>query len=1076
MADTEEQADSALSWPSDLSNRPSPAAPPSPLPDSSPPKTSSPIRPQEEEEEPIPSEPAVPFLDVFKRSVYDFDSEGASPPASRADSQDSGYYKTSPPIDLVQKGAQKNRDHNEEKRAAKAQAEAEAAAARAALAAKAKEEAINKVLDALDEHDLTFGDILVYVFGDGRDARWRWKHVYKDTAVVNSTILAMASRKNPPQARRKAEDAMVDVAARVLDYEAASITKKGVLRPPAHVDQDFVCGFELDGLPARLEPHCPSIVKVLHSIAQTRRQEVHCSQRRLEHKKFITAACTTMLLGERSQHNSWFQHVFGLYLYTQGASRQLITVLNHMSVSVSYATLAGRGGKSTMVGDVPEPAEIASRAGVAGAEGSRNQDGVPVQRRAGLGTLEKLSLAMREVSRHVAASRPFMVVYDNINMMWRVAEQIIGRRDSLESGTCATLVPLHDADPRHLATAALAKHVDEAPELNMVDVRLTPDYKSKLHEYFEFTVLRIIVRFAGGEKMKSLGELVHKHQPYTDARIPTHLSEVHPLPAEPIDESTKKGNADVITAFMEELGQPIQANNFADMVRLIAGDQLSVARSREVAAARAGNEGGAPSLRWALFMPGLFHYKMAATSGLLLAHLGKKNRDLTNPASLHAHNTILRRKPIIVTSLPPFRTGRDLIFVSLYARILHCLLLVSGKQSLADYVNDPNLDWTMLRSHAQEIVRRFADPDVASTYRRARDRHGAGEGDMVFENAVLFMRDALLLREFTDAIKAGDSGRIVHILESYVHVYRAQGRHKYAHETLHLLHNLKHVWPKEVRDIVLRNWLVNTTNRPNAFLEVDLLQEHLNYWIKNFFQAHGSNASWAWLATISPCIQILRSLANQVHKALGGKQGSRHAEPDLTNDIAELMDSLSQHQVYTPCKGRQFDEDDESSLVAESVITGMNMLTAGGKKSPLENYNAAFRTLQSSYRIRPLVGGAKEAGASQPRAGDPPSAAQAPDADEDMEDGMAVTEDEDEGASVDGDEAQSEPPELAINEDDVALYDDDGLSDRDAEGETDLDELSNADSDVESCDEEDDAPGFDDVDDAMAATDVLHAL
>ena len=32
------------------------------------------------------------------------------------------------------------------------------------------------------------------------------------------------------------------------------------------------------------------------------------------------------------------------------------------------------------------------------------------------------------------------------------------------------------------------------------------------------------------------------------------------------------------------------------------------------------------------------------------------------------------------------------------------------------------------------------------------------EGDMVFENAVLFMRDALISREMTDAIKAGDSG------------------------------------------------------------------------------------------------------------------------------------------------------------------------------------------------------------------------------------------------------------------------------------------------------------------------------
>lgn len=34
-----------------------------------------------------------------------------------------------------------------------------------------------------------------------------------------------------------------------------------------------------------------------------------------------------------------------------------------------------------------------------------------------------------------------------------------------------------------------------------------------------------------------------------------------------------------------------------------------------------------------------------------------------------------------------------------------------------------------------------------------------GQGDMVLENTILFMRGALISREFTDAMNAGDSGR-----------------------------------------------------------------------------------------------------------------------------------------------------------------------------------------------------------------------------------------------------------------------------------------------------------------------------
>ena len=45
----------------------------------------------------------------------------------------------------------------------------------------------------------------------------------------------------------------------------------------------------------------------------------------------------------------------------------------------------------------------------------------------------------------------------------------------------------------------------------------------------------------------------------------------------------------------------------------------------------------------------------------------------------------LDRLPIKLTSLPTYRAVRDLIFVSLYARVLHCLLLVSNYNSLEEY-------------------------------------------------------------------------------------------------------------------------------------------------------------------------------------------------------------------------------------------------------------------------------------------------------------------------------------------------------------------------------------------------------
>jgi hypothetical protein len=71
--------------------------------------------------------------------------------------------------------------------------------------------------------------------------------------------------------------------------------------------------------------------------------------------------------------------------------------------------------------------------------------------------------------------------------------------------------------------------------------------------------------------------------------------------------------------------------------------------------------------------------------------------------------------------------------------------------------------------------------------------------DMVFENAQLLLRDQLVSREFADAVKCGDSGRIALVLKIWACSFRGHGRSKYAHEMLHIIHNLTHVWTKGLR-------------------------------------------------------------------------------------------------------------------------------------------------------------------------------------------------------------------------------------------------------------------------------------
>jgi hypothetical protein len=96
---------------------------------------------------------------------------------------------------------------------------------------------------------------------------------------------------------------------------------------------------------------------------------------------------------------------------------------------------------------------------------------------------------------------------------------------------------------------------------------------------------------------------------------------------------------------------------------------------------------------------------------------------------------------------------------------------------------------------SQAMLERQKKVDLVSVASRSR----LPQGDMVFENASLFLHDALLTRLFSDSVKAGDSGLVILVLKLWAFGYRGNGRSKYAHEMLHLLHNLINVWSKELQ-------------------------------------------------------------------------------------------------------------------------------------------------------------------------------------------------------------------------------------------------------------------------------------
>ncbi|KAI1791461.1 hypothetical protein LXA43DRAFT_973118 [Ganoderma leucocontextum] len=557
--------------------------------------------------------------------------------------------------------------------------------------------------------------------------------------------------------------------------DANSVSREAVLLTRADgVTDSYLQSFQLSSVHEHIRALYPSTTELLRQLTTTR-----CQRKQAENPPMTTqeqenaqkceriSSAMTILLGECSQRNSLVKNVLGLYLYATGSQRQAISILSSLGVSASYPSIAGKG-------------KVAKLIGSASASGAQAPNLVLALLARGIGLLRCLSESCHASTQKCAQCNICGHVYDNINM---------------ENSTCATIFPLHDANPHNMQTSALLDSIEKAPPLSIDNICHTKEEAALFQQSLEHTLLRTILNAC---------------LPATDDQMPLRQTEIHPLPAMNIDESSTTGNS--------ELGYPVGTTKFMGITHLMFGDQLSISHLRTLIANCAGHE----------TLSDLYANVMAT-------HWGDASAGFHNPASLSFFN-----------------------------------------MTLEDYAAELSFD--KLKADVAEPTDPPFDPLATPL----------NVGDMVFENTSLFLRNVLILREFTDMIKGGYSGRIIRTLKILALMYCSSRWTKYAHELLHLVHNLTHVWPQGLCQVMINNWLVNLTGKP----------DHMNFWIKVIYKANSSNVLWEWLQTVSPCIDVLRKLALQMNTTLGAWLGTKHKSPSLDKDLVALQNSMQEHNIF----------------------------------------------------------------------------------------------------------------------------------------------------------------------------------
>ncbi|KAJ7934603.1 hypothetical protein B0H13DRAFT_2305373 [Mycena leptocephala] len=367
----------------------------------------------------------------------------------------------------------------------------------------ARTEMFDRFLDEMHTNNVSVAHFMDYVFNPANkfDADWRWKGFFAHRPRVERIFGYWTTSKYNATTRAFIDEWAKEHVAGKVYTEARSITNSGILsRAKKVINEQFFLDFNLTQLTETLRTMAPFAFTIFDAFSTTARQLSQVKPAFRQRKEIMKGTAALTLLWGRSQKNNYTEAVTGTYLAATGGQRQHYSVLGLYGFAMGYTSIISRstGKASAEDGDVAEPVAVGAQD--SDSEGGLNDiddidSGLPAlepapgknkktkkkkkskkrKRVRGPGLFSSLHDACMTTSRALAATRSTMFVYDNVNLMNRIAEQILGRKSAQENGTCATLIPLHNAKLEHLLTSELDKSILSARPLTVDDICLNAD-------------------------------------------------------------------------------------------------------------------------------------------------------------------------------------------------------------------------------------------------------------------------------------------------------------------------------------------------------------------------------------------------------------------------------------------------------------------------------------------------------------------------------------------------------------------------------------------------------------------------
>ncbi|KAJ2930942.1 hypothetical protein H1R20_g6161, partial [Candolleomyces eurysporus] len=627
------------------------------------------------------------------------------------------------------------------------------------------------------------------------------------------------------EGRAATTDWVISSAATICAREAGFMTDKAsdgpfsknaaALRVSATaVSVKTVQGFRLADLQEVYDQTLPHLQKILKGVIAKDKKTIKPGSRNPDQGRTLV---NSVLLNLRSRRTNYHASMNSLLMWDNRVPKRCVIALNRLGVTASY----------------------------------------PFQCRAVL-SLGKDSIAQARAGAN-DPSKIKVFPYDNFNWV-KKAHEASALHGSVQHDQVSALLVI--APPVGEGTEGLtAQQIMSVDSLKATEGRrheLPPqkalaDILPSLEDHQEFrrnAILHVAQMLA--EELSPVSTFGSEIPVFTDPKaIPTHKTEEYYLPTFDQEQGSIRGNMAVLEHYFTKVLQ-IPKSTFETTIHTVLGDRLTTARDRAAQDQRAVDlsEHRFDHLSSFGMISGLMHYCLNYIQAIGGVFWGTTAS--SDPLSLaNLRNQLPNRNNIQLQKVDYYGWLRflDVVLRSLALKGSATLLGASSHHELEKQLRSDVTTVEALLQHSAAIVDSFM---AQSTSRLEATGIKSVPGNTICSNAVQLFYTLMLLREMQSAIKLGHTGRVIRMLKSWLPIFYAAKSYNYANETMELLHNLEHDWPKPMASVNANAMLVNPRGRQGDWKPTDIRVEHLNDRVKE--HAHGSNASPSLLEKITPAM------------------------------------------------------------------------------------------------------------------------------------------------------------------------------------------------------------------------------